>query len=200
MCTIQVQQNPSLLDMAFRTSTSGPPCQRSSGSFFRHWVSSSFLITPAPYASDSCRSRAELRQWFPLLSNLIQGADSIPLLLPSAEKQQKEVWSSRLQKWLYERFGVYIEDFRFQPEESTVETEEPLSAKRWESCFRIQCEVSAPRYWSVVVEGDAETDVLRVCCHLLLYIYCLYVRSGIIFNTLKVLFRYLLESYTDVCT
>uniref|UniRef100_A0A3B3TY58 GRAM domain containing 4 n=1 Tax=Poecilia latipinna TaxID=48699 RepID=A0A3B3TY58_9TELE len=38
--------------------------------------------------------------------------------------------SSRLQKWLYERFGVYIEDFRFQPEESTVETEEPLSAKR----------------------------------------------------------------------
>uniref|UniRef100_A0A3Q3LCB5 GRAM domain containing 4a n=1 Tax=Mastacembelus armatus TaxID=205130 RepID=A0A3Q3LCB5_9TELE len=34
---------------------------------------------------------------------------------------------SRLQKWLYERFGVYIEDFRFQPEESTVEAEEPLS-------------------------------------------------------------------------
>ncbi|XP_071358070.1 GRAM domain-containing protein 4 isoform X1 [Trachinotus anak] len=48
----------------------------------------------------------------------------------TAEKQQKEVWSSRVQKWLYERFGVYIEDFRFQPEESTVETEEPLSAKR----------------------------------------------------------------------
>lgn len=49
----------------------------------------------------------------------------------SADKQQKEVWSSRLQKWLHERFGVYIEDFRFQPEESTVEAEEPLSAKRW---------------------------------------------------------------------
>uniref|UniRef100_A0A8D0AX61 GRAM domain containing 4 n=1 Tax=Sander lucioperca TaxID=283035 RepID=A0A8D0AX61_SANLU len=49
----------------------------------------------------------------------------------NADKQQKEVWSSRLQKWLYERFGVYIEDFRFQPEESTVEAEEPLSAKRW---------------------------------------------------------------------
>ncbi|KAM9328633.1 GRAM domain-containing protein 4 isoform 1-T1 [Pholidichthys leucotaenia] len=48
----------------------------------------------------------------------------------TADKQQKEVWSSRLQKWVYERFGVYIEDFRFQPEESTVETEEPLSAKR----------------------------------------------------------------------
>ncbi|XP_054609396.1 GRAM domain-containing protein 4 isoform X4 [Dunckerocampus dactyliophorus] len=46
------------------------------------------------------------------------------------KQQQKEVWSSRLQKWLYERFGVYIEDFRFQPEESTVEAEEPLSAKR----------------------------------------------------------------------
>uniref|UniRef100_A0A7N6BW63 GRAM domain-containing protein n=1 Tax=Anabas testudineus TaxID=64144 RepID=A0A7N6BW63_ANATE len=44
--------------------------------------------------------------------------------------ENKCVWSSRLQKWLYERFGVYIEDFRFQPEESTVETEEPLSAKR----------------------------------------------------------------------
>uniref|UniRef100_M3ZX53 GRAM domain containing 4 n=1 Tax=Xiphophorus maculatus TaxID=8083 RepID=M3ZX53_XIPMA len=40
--------------------------------------------------------------------------------------RSKCVWSSRLQKWLYERFGVYIEDFRFQPEESTVETEEPL--------------------------------------------------------------------------
>uniref|UniRef100_A0A8C6UYC3 GRAM domain containing 4a n=1 Tax=Neogobius melanostomus TaxID=47308 RepID=A0A8C6UYC3_9GOBI len=48
----------------------------------------------------------------------------------TAEKQQTEVWSSRLQKWLYERFGVYLEDFRFQPEESTVEAEEPLSAKR----------------------------------------------------------------------
>lgn len=54
-----------------------------------------------------------------------------PLCFSAADKQQKEVWSSRLQKWLYERFGVYIEDFRFQPEESTVETEEPLSAKRW---------------------------------------------------------------------
>uniref|UniRef100_A0A3Q3FXF5 GRAM domain containing 4a n=1 Tax=Labrus bergylta TaxID=56723 RepID=A0A3Q3FXF5_9LABR len=51
-------------------------------------------------------------------------------LFPAAEKPLKEVWSSRLQKWLHERFGVYIEDFRFQPEESTVEAEEPLSAKR----------------------------------------------------------------------
>lgn len=61
-----------------------------------------------------------------------------PLCFSAADKQQKEVWSSRLQKWLYERFGVYIEDFRFQPEESTVETEEPLSAKRWVRAAREQ--------------------------------------------------------------
>ncbi|KAM5333870.1 GRAM domain-containing protein 4 isoform 1-T1 [Glossophaga mutica] len=36
----------------------------------------------------------------------------------------------RVQKWLYEKFGEYVEDFRFQPEESAVETEEPLSARR----------------------------------------------------------------------
>ncbi|XP_047641913.1 GRAM domain-containing protein 4 isoform X4 [Phacochoerus africanus] len=36
----------------------------------------------------------------------------------------------RVQKWFYEKFGEYVEDFRFQPEESTVETEEPLSARR----------------------------------------------------------------------
>uniref|UniRef100_A0A8C9W741 GRAM domain containing 4 n=1 Tax=Scleropages formosus TaxID=113540 RepID=A0A8C9W741_SCLFO len=41
-----------------------------------------------------------------------------------------ETMFSRLQKWLYDKLGVYIEDFRFQPEENTVETEEPLSAKR----------------------------------------------------------------------
>uniref|UniRef100_A0A3B3ZJZ2 GRAM domain-containing protein n=1 Tax=Periophthalmus magnuspinnatus TaxID=409849 RepID=A0A3B3ZJZ2_9GOBI len=46
------------------------------------------------------------------------------------EKRGSQVWSSRLQKWLYERFGVYLEGFQFQPEESTVEAEEPLSAKR----------------------------------------------------------------------
>ncbi|XP_063998521.1 GRAM domain-containing protein 4 isoform X2 [Pogoniulus pusillus] len=38
--------------------------------------------------------------------------------------------SSRLQKWFGDKFGEYVEDFRFQPEESTVETEEPLSARR----------------------------------------------------------------------
>ncbi|XP_059537361.1 GRAM domain-containing protein 4 isoform X5 [Myotis daubentonii] len=36
----------------------------------------------------------------------------------------------RVQKWFYEKFGEYVEDFRFQPEESAVETEEPLSARR----------------------------------------------------------------------
>ncbi|TRY59250.1 hypothetical protein DNTS_026387 [Danionella cerebrum] len=46
------------------------------------------------------------------------------------KKQQKETVCWRLQSWLHERFGVYIEDFHFQPEESTVEAEEPLSAKR----------------------------------------------------------------------
>lgn len=46
-------------------------------------------------------------------------------------EKQKESMSSKLWKWLYERLGVYIEDFRFQPEENMVETEEPLSAKRW---------------------------------------------------------------------
>ncbi|XP_064905042.1 GRAM domain-containing protein 4 isoform X1 [Columba livia] len=38
--------------------------------------------------------------------------------------------SSRLQKWFCDKFGEYVEDFRFQPEENTVETEEPLSARR----------------------------------------------------------------------
>lgn len=50
------------------------------------------------------------------------------LSLPS--EKQKETLSDSFLKWLYNRFGVYIEDFRFQPEEQTVETDEPLSAKR----------------------------------------------------------------------
>uniref|UniRef100_M3ZS97 GRAM domain containing 4 n=1 Tax=Xiphophorus maculatus TaxID=8083 RepID=M3ZS97_XIPMA len=45
------------------------------------------------------------------------------------EKHKQTLWSNFL-KWLYNRFGVYIEDFRFQPEETTVETEEPLSGRR----------------------------------------------------------------------
>ncbi|KAM7397333.1 hypothetical protein PAMP_020315 [Pampus punctatissimus] len=48
----------------------------------------------------------------------------------SSTDKQKETLSNSFLKWLNDRFGVYIEDFRFQPEETTVETEEPLSAKR----------------------------------------------------------------------
>ncbi|XP_044048798.1 GRAM domain-containing protein 4-like [Siniperca chuatsi] len=48
----------------------------------------------------------------------------------SGTDKQKDTLSNSFLKWLYDRFGVYIEDFRFQPEEQTVETEEPLSAKR----------------------------------------------------------------------
>uniref|UniRef100_A0A3B3U730 GRAM domain containing 4 n=1 Tax=Poecilia latipinna TaxID=48699 RepID=A0A3B3U730_9TELE len=49
---------------------------------------------------------------------------------PSLSKKHKETVYNSFLKWLYNRFGVYIEDFRFQPEETTVETEEPLSARR----------------------------------------------------------------------
>ncbi|XP_040893695.1 GRAM domain-containing protein 4-like [Toxotes jaculatrix] len=48
----------------------------------------------------------------------------------SGTDKQKDTLSSSFLKWVYDRFGVYIEDFRFQPEETAVETEEPLSAKR----------------------------------------------------------------------
>ncbi|KAM4039509.1 GRAM domain-containing protein 4 isoform 1-T1 [Anomaloglossus baeobatrachus] len=47
-----------------------------------------------------------------------------------ADKPRKQTICSKVQKWFYDRFGEYIEDFRFQPEENTVETEEPLSARR----------------------------------------------------------------------
>lgn len=56
-------------------------------------------------------------------------------LFPPSDKQ-KETLVDTLLKWLYDRFGVYIEDFRFQPEETTVETEEPLSAKRSENILK----------------------------------------------------------------
>ncbi|KAG7276371.1 hypothetical protein CRUP_014403 [Coryphaenoides rupestris] len=46
------------------------------------------------------------------------------------DKPQREEWGAWFQRWWYDRFGVYMEDFRFQPEETTVEAEEPLSAKR----------------------------------------------------------------------
>ncbi|KAG8439886.1 hypothetical protein GDO86_005885 [Hymenochirus boettgeri] len=47
-----------------------------------------------------------------------------------ADKQRSKTMCSKVQKWFYDRFGEYIEDFRFQPEESSVEAEEPLSARR----------------------------------------------------------------------
>lgn len=50
--------------------------------------------------------------------------------VPSVTEKQKESLYDSFLKWIYDRFGVYIEDFRLQPEETTVETEEPLSAKR----------------------------------------------------------------------
>uniref|UniRef100_A0A8C6V3Q1 GRAM domain containing 4a n=1 Tax=Neogobius melanostomus TaxID=47308 RepID=A0A8C6V3Q1_9GOBI len=66
-----------------------------------------------------------------LLKNRLEDSPpQLPRKQQSPSNNGTEVWSSRLQKWLYERFGVYLEDFRFQPEESTVEAEEPLSAKR----------------------------------------------------------------------
>ncbi|KAJ8249857.1 hypothetical protein COCON_G00230730 [Conger conger] len=43
---------------------------------------------------------------------------------------QRDTLYSRVQKWLYDKLAVYIEDFRFQPEEQAVEPDEPLSAKR----------------------------------------------------------------------
>lgn len=49
---------------------------------------------------------------------------------PLATDKPKDTLSDTLWKWLYDHFGSYIEDFRFQPEVQTVETEEPLSAKR----------------------------------------------------------------------
>ncbi|KAM9753873.1 GRAM domain-containing protein 4-like [Menidia menidia] len=53
-----------------------------------------------------------------------------PPATPGPTDKQKETLSNSFLKWLYDRFGVYIEDFRFQPEEPAPETEEPLSAKR----------------------------------------------------------------------
>uniref|UniRef100_A0A3Q2DCW1 GRAM domain containing 4 n=1 Tax=Cyprinodon variegatus TaxID=28743 RepID=A0A3Q2DCW1_CYPVA len=41
-----------------------------------------------------------------------------------------ETLSNTFLRWFYDRFGCYIEDFRFQPEEITVEPDEPLSGRR----------------------------------------------------------------------
>uniref|UniRef100_A0A8C1S636 GRAM domain containing 4a n=1 Tax=Cyprinus carpio TaxID=7962 RepID=A0A8C1S636_CYPCA len=63
------------------------------------------------------------------MSDLLKTRVDIKCQTRNEDKQQETV-CSRLQSWFYDRFGVYIEDFRFQPEENTVEAEEPLSAKR----------------------------------------------------------------------
>lgn len=76
------------------------------------------------FHADPCCRRA------PIVSHV-----TLPLsdsFLSLSSDKQKDTLSNSFLKWLYDRFGVYIEDFRFQPEEQTVETEEPLSAKRWE--------------------------------------------------------------------
>ncbi|KAM9172554.1 GRAM domain-containing protein 4 isoform 2-T2 [Pangshura tecta] len=52
-----------------------------------------------------------------------------PTQVNGTDKRSK-MMCSRVQKWFYDKFGEYVEDFRFQPEENTVETEEPLSARR----------------------------------------------------------------------
>ncbi|XP_072242585.1 GRAM domain-containing protein 4-like [Leuresthes tenuis] len=57
-------------------------------------------------------------------------ATTLPPAASSSADKQKETLSNSFLKWLYDRFGVYVEDFHFQPEETPVETEEPLSAKR----------------------------------------------------------------------
>lgn len=54
-----------------------------------------------------------------------------PRTPPHPADRRSQGLCPRVQKWFYEKFGEYVEDFRFQPEESTVETEEPLSARRW---------------------------------------------------------------------
>uniref|UniRef100_A0A8C3GFB9 GRAM domain-containing protein 4 n=2 Tax=Cairina moschata TaxID=8855 RepID=A0A8C3GFB9_CAIMO len=65
-------------------------------------------------------------------------AEEVPATQQAAKPQTQangtgnlgQILCSRLQKWFCDKFGEYVEDFRFQPEENTVETEEPLSARR----------------------------------------------------------------------
>lgn len=57
---------------------------------------------------------------------------ALPLPTPAVSADRRgQGLCPRMQKWFFEKFGEYVEDFRFQPEESAVETEEPLSARRW---------------------------------------------------------------------
>ncbi|MEE6481176.1 hypothetical protein FKM82_012775 [Ascaphus truei] len=63
-------------------------------------------------------------------SATLQPPKGQPSQTNGADKQRSQTVCSRVRKWFYDKFGEYIEDFRFQPEENTVETEEPLSARR----------------------------------------------------------------------
>ncbi|KAF7666907.1 hypothetical protein LDENG_00088420 [Lucifuga dentata] len=84
---------------------------------------------------ERCR-RIELEQINEVLRSRSEDTPPQPSKAPpppagvSGSDKQKASLSSSLQKWLYDRFGVYVEDFRLQPEETVMETEEPLSAKR----------------------------------------------------------------------
>ncbi|XP_023379455.1 GRAM domain-containing protein 4 [Pteropus vampyrus] len=61
----------------------------------------------------------------------LQALQAPPSLMPAVSADRRgQGLCPRVQKWFFEKFGEYVEDFRFQPEESAVETEEPLSARR----------------------------------------------------------------------
>uniref|UniRef100_A0A3Q3NKU4 GRAM domain containing 4 n=1 Tax=Mastacembelus armatus TaxID=205130 RepID=A0A3Q3NKU4_9TELE len=74
---------------------------------------------------ERCR-RVELEQ---KINDVLRSSETLTCWFPPPDKQ-KDTLTNRFLKWLNDRFGVYIEDFRFQPEETTVETEEPLSGRR----------------------------------------------------------------------
>lgn len=58
------------------------------------------------------------------------GSDQCVAFSPPPSDKQKDTLADTILKIFYDHFGVYIEDFRFQPEEQTVEADEPLSGKR----------------------------------------------------------------------
>uniref|UniRef100_A0A3B3HKK5 GRAM domain containing 4b n=1 Tax=Oryzias latipes TaxID=8090 RepID=A0A3B3HKK5_ORYLA len=99
---------------------------------------------------------------FTILFNLFhlkRKSSESSLLLPRAtfffptDKQIVNLSTSIL-KFLHDRFGITIEDFRIQPEETTVEPEEPLSARRYERGFRpltnFKRSLSALSCWSSI--------------------------------------------------
>ncbi|XP_071182584.1 GRAM domain-containing protein 4-like isoform X5 [Salvelinus alpinus] len=64
--------------------------------------------------------------------------------------KQKETMYSWLQAWLYNRFGAYIGDFRFQPEENTVEPEEPLRERDAKPVINFKRNLFALSSWQSV--------------------------------------------------